>query len=112
VIGTGNLSEITAGYFTKWGDGACDYNPLANIAKREVYVLAKYLDEPECIIDAKPSAELFADQTDEGELGFTYQQLDDFILDGTSGDACIDYLIKKLNAKTKHKRDPIPVFEE
>lgn len=85
VIGTGNLSEITAGYFTKWGDGAHDINPLAKITKKEVYIIAKYLQVPESIINAKPSADLWPGQTDEAEMDITYKQIDDYILNGSSG---------------------------
>jgi len=93
VIGTGNLSERTVGYFTKWGDGASDLNPLANITKREVYVLAKHLQIPETIINKKPSAELWEGQNDEDELGITYEKIDNFILNGTTGNEEEDNLI-------------------
>lgn len=110
VIGTGNLSERTVGYFTKWGDGACDINPLANITKREVYILAKYLEVPECIINKKPSAELWKGQTDEEDLGIKYEQIDEYILDGTSGDKEIDLIIEQKNKQIQHKLKEIPVF--
>lgn len=111
VIGTGNLSEGTVGYFTKWGDGACDINPLSNITKREVYVLAKYLKVPDNIINKKPSADLWEGQTDEGELGITYEQIDEFILNGTSGDKQIDKKIQEKNEKSKHKLEEIMTFK-
>ena len=112
VIGTSNLSERTVGYSTKWGDGASDLNPLGMITKREVYILAKYLGIPECIINKKPSADLWEGQTDEEELGIKYEQIDEFILNGTSGDEQIDKLIKIKNERAMHKLNPIPIFNK
>lgn len=112
VIGTSNLSERTVGYSTKWGDGASDFNPLGMITKREVYILAKYLGIPECIINKKPSADLWEGQTDEEELGIKYEQIDEFILNGTSGDEQIDSLIKIKNERAMHKLNPIPIFNK
>ena len=110
VIGTGNMAECTVGYFTKWGDGACDLNPLAMMTKQEVYTLARYLGVPDCIINKKPSAGLWEGQTDEDELGMTYVQIDAFILNGSSGDEAVDRLIEKRIAMSVHKFDKIPVF--
>lgn len=110
VIGTGNLSERTIGYFTKWGDGACDLNPLGNITKKEVYILAEYLQIPESIINKKPSAELWEGQNDEEEIGITYNEIDEFILNGTSGNEKIDNLIKEKHKKIMHKLNQIPIF--
>ena len=112
VIGTGNLSERTVGYFTKWGDGACDINPIGMLTKKEVYILAKYLQVPESIINKKPSAGLWEGQTDEQELGIKYEQIDKFILNGTSGKEEIDELIKTKNAKIMHLSLQIPIFNE
>ena len=111
VIGTGNLSERTVGYYTKWGDGACDFNPIANLTKQEVYTLAHYLEIPDCIINKQPSAGLWEGQTDEEELGITYAQIDAYILNGTSGQPDIDRKIEQKSALSAHKRAPIPVFE-
>ena len=111
VIGTGNMSERTVGYFTKWGDGACDLNPLAKLTKQEVYTLARYLEIPDCIIDKKPSAGLWEGQTDEDELGLTYAQIDAYIINGTSGHPDVDRKIEKKAAISAHKRATIPVFE-
>lgn len=112
VIGTGNLSERTVGYFTKWGDGACDINPMGMLTKREVYILAKYLQVPECIINKKPSAGLWEGQTDEEELGIKYEQIDEFILNGTSGDEEVDKVIKIKNERAMHKLKQIPIFNK
>lgn len=109
VIGTGNLSERTVGYFTKWGDGACDLNPLANITKKEVYILANYLKIPDSIINKKPSADLWEGQNDETEIGITYEKIDDFILNKSIEN---DNLIKSKNAKILHKLKPIPTFKK
>lgn len=111
VAGTGNMDERTVGYLTKWGDGACDFNPLGMLTKQEVYTLARYLGVPESIIDKKPSAGLWEGQTDEDELGMTYVQIDDYILAGTSGDKETDSLIEKRVTMSAHKFDPIPIFK-
>ena len=110
VIGTSNLSERTVGYSTKWGDGASDFNPLGMITKREVYILAKYLGIPECIVNKKPSADLWEGQTDEEELGIKYEQIDEFILNGTTENKKLDELIKLKNEKASHKLNSIPIF--
>ena len=111
VIGTGNLAERTVGYFTKWGDGACDLNPLAMLTKQEVYVLARYLDIPAEIINKRPSAGLLEGQADEDEMGITYAQIDAYILNGTSDDPSVDEAIERRAALSAHKFEKIPVFE-
>jgi len=111
VSGTGNLAERTVGYFTKWGDGACDINPIAMLTKQEVYVLAHYLAIPDSIIQKKPSADLWDGQTDEDELGMTYNQIDAFILKGTSGNEEVDEMIRKRMTWSAHKFAPIPVYQ-
>jgi NAD+ synthase len=111
VIGTGNLAERTVGYFTKWGDGACDLNPLAMLTKQEVYTLARYLEVPDCIIDKKPSAGLWEGQTDEDELGMTYAQIDAYIINGTTGNPETDRKIEERIKASAHKHAKIPVFE-
>ena len=112
VIGTSNLSERTVGYSTKWGDGASDLNPLGMVTKKEVYILAKYLQLPDCIINKKPSAGLWEGQTDEEELGIKYEQIDEYILNGTCGDEQIDNIIKIKNQRAMHKLNPIPIFSD
>ncbi len=76
VIGTGNLSEWLLGYFTKYGDGAADIAPLLHLFKTEVKELARYMELPESIIEKPPSAGLWEGQTDEEELGGSYEDLD------------------------------------
>ena len=112
VVGTGNLSERTVGYFTKWGDGAGDMFPLAMLTKREVYALARALKIPQSIIDKKPSAELSEGQTDEADFGFSYDNLDDYILYGTSSDASVDKMIAARIKGAGHKVKPVPVFRK
>ena len=112
VIGTSNLSERTVGYFTKWGDGGADLNPIGMLTKGEVYILAKYLRLPDCIINKKPSAGLWEGQADEEELGIKYVQIDEYILNGTCGDEQIDNIIKIKNQRAMHKLNPIPIFSD
>jgi NAD+ synthase len=76
VVGSGNRSELRAGYFTKHGDGAADLLPLGCLYKTQVLRLAKYLKIPKHIIEKVPSAGLWRGQTDEGELGLPYAKLD------------------------------------
>lgn len=76
VVGTGNMSEMATGYFTKYGDGACDVLPLGQLYKTEVRELAHHLGVPQAIIERTPTAGLWEGQTDEDELGVTYEQLD------------------------------------
>jgi len=76
VVGTENKSEAMLGYFTRFGDAASDLEPIAHLFKTQVIELAKYLNLPPSIIQKKPSADLWAGQTDESELGFTYTQAD------------------------------------
>jgi len=76
VVGTGNKTEILLGYSTIYGDSACALNPLGDLYKTQVRQLSRAMGLPEAIIAKPPSADLWAGQTDEGELGFTYEQVD------------------------------------
>lgn len=76
VMGTGNRSELLAGYFTRYGDGGVDFLPIGALYKTQVYTLAKQLGVPEEIVIQAPSAGLWDGQTDEQELGITYKKLD------------------------------------
>jgi len=76
VIGTTNKSEHLIGYFTKYGDGGVDFEPIQHLYKTDIYKLAKYLKVPQEIIDKKPSADLWEGQTDEDEIGMSYDRLD------------------------------------
>jgi NAD+ synthase len=79
VIGTGNKTEILLGYSTIFGDSACAINPIGDLYKTQVRQLARALDIPKVIIDKPPSADLWVGQTDEGELGFTYEKVDQLL---------------------------------
>jgi NAD+ synthase len=76
VIGTSNKSEILLGYSTLWGDAAHALNPIGDLYKHQVYQLARFLGLPAEVLAKPPSADLFAGQTDEAELGFTYAEAD------------------------------------
>jgi len=76
VCGTENKSEHLLGYFTRFGDGASDIEPIGHLYKTQVYQLAKYLGVPQTIMNQKPSAGLWSGQTDETEFGFTYEEAD------------------------------------
>ena len=76
VIGTSNKTEILLGYSTQFGDSASALNPLGDLYKHQVWQLARALDLPKSVIEKAPSADLFAGQTDESELGFTYAEVD------------------------------------
>ena len=76
VIGTSNKTEILLGYTTLWGDMASALNPIGDLYKTQVRQLARAMDIPQSVIDKAPSADLWKGQTDEGELGFTYEEVD------------------------------------
>lgn len=109
VVGTGNRSELTVGYFTKYGDGGVDILPLGGLVKEEVRELARYLGVPDSVVDRVPSAGLWVGQTDEGEMGITYAELDRFILTGEGRPEVIE-VIGRMNKQSEHKRKlpPIP----
>jgi NAD+ synthase len=76
VVGTGNKTEILLGYSTLYGDSACAINPIGDLYKTQVRRLSRDLNIPQAILDKAPSADLWEGQTDEGELGFTYAEVD------------------------------------
>lgn len=110
VAGTGNRSETYVGYFTKWGDGAYDFNPIYDLTVTEVYEFLDYLGAPENIRRKAPSAGLFEGQTDEGQLGVTYRQIDDVILTGTTDDPAAQEKIERYHRATDHKRTDPPRY--
>lgn len=110
VMGTTNKSEMAIGYFTKYGDGGVDFEPIADIYKTEVFKMAKVLNISDRIINKEPTAGLWNDQTDENEMGFTYEQLDGF-LQGNEVDNITKTKIKKLIQKSEHKRKTIPFIK-
>jgi len=103
VVGTGNLSERTVGYFTKHGDGGVDLLPIGNLVKKQVVEMAKYLEIPAPIIDKPPSAGLWEGQTDEKEMGITYEELDNYILTGQADDR-VKKIVDDLAMKSMHKK--------
>ncbi|MBN2238831.1 MAG: NAD(+) synthase [Dehalococcoidales bacterium] len=111
VIGSGNRSELAVGYFTKHGDSGVDILPLGNLIKAQVKEVAAYLGVPREIIDKPPSAGLWEGQTDEADLGFTYQQLDTYLLTGKTDDS-VQERIRSMIAGCDHKRQtpPLPPF--
>jgi len=100
VVGTGNKSERMIGYFTKYGDGGVDIAPLGNLLKTEVRDLAKHLGVPREIIDKPPSAGLWKGQTDEAEMGITYEDLD-ACLSGQKSMEKVDLMVKMSEHKRK-----------
>lgn len=121
VVGTGNKTEFLLGYTTLYGDSACALNPLGDLYKTQVRQLAQAIGVPEVIIAKPPSADLWAGQTDEGELGFTYDELDrllQLLIDrGFSPQACIESgfdpdfvkaVISRIK-RTQFKRVPPPI---
>lgn len=112
VVGTGNRSELTIGYFTKFGDGGVDLLPLGHLVKSQVRALARELDVPASIIEKPPSAGLWLGQTDEGEMGFTYADLERYLNDGPESVApAIAMKIERLARASDHKRAPAPTPE-
>ncbi len=107
VAGTDNAAEVYTGYFTKYGDGGVDIIPIANLPKREVYEWAKYLGVPQRVIDRAPSAGLWKGQTDEEEMGTTYDMIDD-LLEGKEIPKEHRDLIEGLHIRTEHKRKMPP----
>jgi len=94
VVGTGNKTEILLGYTTLYGDSACAINPLGDLYKTQILQLARAVGVPEPIVSKPPSADLWEGQTDEDELGFTYDDVDRLLLllidQGRSAQACVD----------------------
>lgn len=111
VAGTGNRSEAYVGYFTKWGDGAHDFNPIGDLTVTEIFEFLRYLNAPSCIIDKAPSAGLFDGQTDEQEMGFKYADLDEFLLTGHTDEKAMA-IIDRMHRGSEHKRRPIRTFDE
>lgn len=115
VLGTGNKSESMIGYFTKYGDGGVDLLPIIDLYKHEVRAVARAIGVPQPVIDRPPSAGLWQGQTDEDEIGLTYDQLDATLAAIERGDTggIEDAVLEKvmgLVARSEHKRQPIPRF--
>lgn len=104
VCGTDNEAEWYTGYFTKYGDGGVDINPLVHLKKSEVREMARYLNVPARIVDKAPSAGLWTGQTDEAELGVSYDVIDRY-LGGQSVSEESKQIIETLHKQTEHKRN-------
>ena len=107
VLGTDNADERYTGYFTKWGDGACDLLPIVHLVKGEVVKASKILGVPTRLAERVPSAGLFEGQTDEKEMGVSYADLDNYLL-GKKVDENVINRIEHLHQVSEHKRKPIP----
>lgn len=113
VVGTGNKSELSVGYFTKYGDGGVDILPLGNLYKTEVWELAKRMLLPVEVINRKPSAGLWAGQTDEEEMGMSYKELDPILMAIAMGEAEESEGVGRVREMIKgsaHKRGGVPKF--
>ena len=111
VAGTGNRSEAYMGYFTKWGDGAYDFNPIADLTATEIFAFLRWLGAPRSIIEKAPSAGLLDGQTDEQEMGVTYRAIDGFLMTGEAEEHD-RAIIERYHSRSEHKRRPISTFEE
>lgn len=112
VAGTGNRSELAIGYFTKYGDGGVDLLPIGELLKSEVQAAARELGVPPAIVDKAPSAGLWAGQTDEGEMGFSYASLEKHLTTGPDAVApALAMRIERLIRQSEHKRALPPVPE-
>lgn len=109
VANTCNYSEDFVGYSTKYGDSAGDFSPLARLTVSEVRQIGYELPIPRRLVDKTPSDGLCG-KTDEDNLGMTYQQIDAYIVNGTSGDADVDRRICQLHAANLHKLTPMPSY--
>ncbi|MHA1379359.1 MAG: NAD+ synthase [Candidatus Helarchaeota archaeon] len=124
VVGTGNKTEIFVGYFTKYGDGGVDFEPIGDLYKAQVWELARYLKLPKKIIEKAPSAGLWTGQTDEGELGMQYLTIDLILYGYLELKMNQKDIAKELNLrldevqrilelvkKNEHKRNMPPIFK-
>lgn len=107
VVGTDHAAEAMTGFFTKYGDGAVDLEPLASLNKRQVQQLAEALNIPERVITKVPTAGLWEGQTDEEELGISYDDINDY-LEGKTIDAEAQKKLEQMYRRTEHKRSLIP----
>lgn len=111
VLGSSNKSEYLVGYFTKWADSACDVYLLRDFYKSEVYELAKVVGVPDEIINKKPSAGLWKGQSDEDELGVSYDDIEKYF-EGETIDSEKAKRIQALYKSTQHKRDSIDYYKK
>ena len=116
VLGSGNRTEIEVGYYTKHGDGGVDMLPLGGLYKTQVWELARELGVPQQVIERPPSAGLWPGQTDEGEMGITYRELDRVLAAIEAGDTsgiepAMLEKVRGMIACSEHKRAMPPVFQ-
>lgn len=110
VLGTDHSAENITGFYTKWGDGACDMAPLFGLSKRQVREVAAYLGAPEQLVHKTPTADLEClepQKADEQALGLSYEQIDDF-LEGKNKNPDIEEKLIQIYLRTQHKRQAIP----
>ena len=107
VAGTDNAAEVHTGYFTKYGDGGVDIIPIGNLLKRDVFTWARALGVTQSILDRKPSAGLWEGQTDEEEMGTTYDMIDDYLSGIKIPDQDL-HIIERMHKATMHKRSMPP----
>ncbi|MFC6717178.1 NAD+ synthase [Natrialbaceae archaeon GCM10025810] len=124
VLGTGNRSEAAVGYFTKYGDGAVDCHPIGNLYKQQVRQLAEHVGVPEELVTKTPTAELWEDQTDEEEMGVSYDALDAILATHVDGPLSVDATsrllavdeetvekVRRMYEASEHKRNAPPAPE-
>jgi len=114
VVGTSNKTELMLGYFTLGGDGLCALEPIGHLYKTEVFEIAKELGIPQSIIDKAPTAGLWEGQTDEGEIGLSYNQIDECLRELQKGIKFTDTKYNKIYSmivKNKFKLEPIPMLD-
>ncbi|MDF0535482.1 ammonia-dependent NAD(+) synthetase [Shewanella yunxiaonensis] len=112
VVGTDHSAENVTGFYTKWGDGACDIAPLFGLNKRQVRQVAAFLGAPESLVNKTPTADLETNRPgleDEVALGLSYEQIDDF-LEGKEVAPEAEERIINIYKATQHKRQPIPTI--
>jgi NAD+ synthase len=110
VAGTGNRSEITLGYYTKYGDGGVDVLPIGGLLKSEVRALGAELGVPRQVIEKAPTAGLWIGQTDEAEMGFTYDALEQYLAHGRARvPSAVAERIEALRKVSEHKRALPPI---
>ena len=112
VLGTDHSAENITGFFTKYGDGACDLIPLFGLNKRQVRAIAAHLGAPDSLVYKAPTAdleELDPGKEDESALGLTYDQIDDF-LEGKEVESAVSEKLVSIYNRTQHKRAPIPTI--
>jgi len=115
VLGSGNKSEIAVGYYTKYGDGGVDLLPLGDLYKTQVWKLARELGVPQEVVERAPSAGLWPGQTDEGEMGITYRELDRVLAAIEAGDTsgvepAVLEKVRSMMAASKHKQTMPPLL--